>query len=980
MLKGVKARRSVIYNCIELSGFLAEEEVVADIFHPLKGKIRMRTGIMRDGKKDWGLRLLPNPHSYSELEALMKNVSIDELCKERGAWEKYFSLELGKNMDQLKNSPIKFRDNLVEKVWGGEGIECLKDIKLSCTTIGESWECSAHHANRSIIRVGEIDLPLVHLLNHCGSSIIGEQIYRDFKGDFPILIKFIDSKENLSIQVHPSDEDAIRLGESESGKTEGWYVIKATEGAQIYLGLRERDMDLSGINEECLNAVDVKSGDTFLISAGTLHAIGAGILLFEIQESSDLTYRVWDWGRERELHLEKAKEVYVPTQNVENLRQTPQDLAGERVLLDTFYFTLSSIRDSEQETKGSFHLLTCLEGMAEVVCGGVSEVLKTGETILVPASIKSYRISVEGTVLKSYLRTPEQIDPVIFQTYDVRALETSLSDRICYYLGKGYGTYLRRLKSAPTGELWVCIGGGIRLSTERIRKPLIEGVRSSGVNVYDVGITSTPDLYFSIPFLGTDGGINITASHNPAEYNGLKQVIKSEDGFISSINRDEMLDIKLTILESDFLYGNGECVKIDEGMIPGYHNILVESNCRLGREIWTHLIKNRDLKELLDTLSSIKFPEHADVGSWNAIREKLRIPDDYKMPETAIDKPLEGLKVVIDFGNGSAWKSQSVYRNLGCEVVSLNEFPDGNFPAHHPDPIKAKYRRELVEETVRVADAENDSKKEVLGFGHDEDGDRVIFIRSDGRVVEGDRTLAIQAKDIIADYRRKGEVPRPKFIGEVKFSRVTEAFITSNGGEYIMTPTGFAFIKERIKEECKGGTDVLLAGELSGHQMSGYEENWMFDDGTLAACKLLCVIAKARRDGKTFIDLDEEVPRYPATPEINIPLPTSVLDEKEEVVQEALKHFEKMNLEIDRTDGGLIKWYDDRGWIGQALVRKSNTQPMLICRIEGRDDGAKATVEEAFFGVLEKVSTDRVKKLDLESDDYVKEWIKEKSG
>jgi phosphomannomutase len=228
-------------------------------------------------------------------------------------------------------------------------------------------------------------------------------------------------------------------------------------------------------------------------------------------------------------------------------------------------------------------------------------------------------------------------------------------------------------------------------------------------------------------------------------------------------------------------------------------------------------------------------------------------------------------------------------------------------------------------------------------------------------------------------------------MGEVKFSRIAEEFIVREGGTYIVTPTGFAFIKEGIKkiyEAIKNGKKsislfgrevdlrdrqpVVLAAELSGHQMSGHEENWIFDDATLAATKVLTIIAKARKEGKTFIDLDEEIPRYPATPELNIRIPTNVVEEKEEVVQRALMIFEEMNLPIDRTDGGIIKWHDAKGWVGQALIRKSNTQPMIICRVEGRDEKSKEKVEKEFFNALLKVSTEKVPRLDLDSDEYVK--------
>jgi phosphomannomutase len=386
---------------------------------------------------------------------------------------------------------------------------------------------------------------------------------------------------------------------------------------------------------------------------------------------------------------------------------------------------------------------------------------------------------------------------------------------------------------------------------------------------------------------------------------------------------------------------------------------------------------------------------------WQEIRRALRLPEDFNQPETAVKHPLKNLKLVIDFGNGSSWRTKEVYTELGAEVVALNEEPDGSFPAHIPDPIKARYRRQLEEAVVAEATREGEKatespkyrKKEVVGFGYDGDGDRVIYVRSDGRVVEGDRTMAIQAKSIIEEYRSRGEEGKPRFMGEVKFSKATAEFITALGGEYIMTPTGFAFIKDGTKtlyrairqnlpevnlfgkkiDLTRNKEPVVLAAELSGHQMSGHEENWIFDDGTLAAVKVLTVIAQAVKKGGTFIDLDEEVPRYPATPELNIRLATNVLEEKQEVVEQVVDIFQRKGYPIDTTDGGLIKWIDKAGnWLGQALVRKSNTQPMLICRVEGRDEEAKAMIEKEFFSTLSRVSTKAVPKLDLASDDYIK--------
>ncbi|MFC2027142.1 hypothetical protein ACFLU3_00500, partial [Chloroflexota bacterium] len=403
--------------------------------------------------------------------------------------------------------------------------------------------------------------------------------------------------------------------------------------------------------------------------------------------------------------------------------------------------------------------------------------------------------------------------------------------------------------------------------------------------------------------------------------------------------------------------------------------------------------QDRELKELLSVTSSIEFPSKLDQKKWSEIIKMLDLPSGVEQPETAVQHPFEGLKIVIDFGNGSAWRTKSIFTDLGAEVIAINETPDGSFPAHVPDPIKAKYRKQLEEAVIREA---ANTKKEVVGIGNDEDADRVIYVRKDGRVVEGDRTLAIQAKCIIDEHRKMGKSGKPRFMGEVKFSRIAEECITSNGGEYITSPTGFAFIKDGTKallqalQEGSNNIDlfgknidlsdnkepIALAAELSGHQMSGHEENWIFDDAALAAIKLLTVVANGLREGKCFIDIDEAVPRYPATPELNIRLKVNDLVDKQEVVNVTVKRFQDMGYTIDTTDGGLIKWFDNDGqWLGQALVRKSNTQPMIICRVEGRDEKAKQSIEDVFFTELSKISTKAMPQLDLASDDYIREIL-----
>lgn len=1008
----------LIYNTVNFTGKeFPPGTVLADVFTSSHGRVRMRTDLERDGKEDWESPLPGNAFSFEELNGLIGGQA--DPSPERSKWMALYRdrASVQRHLDRFRKGFIKPAiDNLVEIVWGGGHIEAFKGLPASGKRIGESWECSTHprHPSTILLEDGR-KVPLPDLVSLMGEDLLGTHVHREFKGQLPILFKFLDAREDLSVQVHPSDEKARELGEDDTGKNEAWLILGAEEGAVVYLGFKEdvdpaafeRDLSSPNVNiaERYLNAITVKPGDVLYNPTGAVHAIGKGVFLAEIQQSSGITYRVWDWNRvpKRELHIPQAMQSL-------NFRKTtradyelkPRKLSeSEERLIDSFYFTVDRITLAageaiDSETRGSFQILVCLEGDVELRASGESRHLSRGESLIVPASAGSYRIAgAENSVLlRCFVLQPAHIDPVIFQTYDVRAVaDEYLSDRVCYYLGRGYGSYVRRLNDAPAGSLSVTVGGGVRLSTERIRAQVVKGILSTGVNVYDVGITSTPELYFSIPYLNADGGINMTASHNEAEYNGLKQVVRSEDGYITSINAAQMLEIKRTVLEGDFLDGAGQCVKVKDGEVVRYHNELVKGNCRLGRILWIEILKtwsDRGLKAMLEAVSALEFPESQDPEAWIRIRDALGLPPDCEQPPTAVKYPLAGLRVVIDFGNGSAWRTKSVYSDLGAEVVALNEEPDGSFPAHLPDPIKAKYRKQLEAAVLREAAA---SDKEVVGVGNDEDADRVIYVRSDGRAVEGDRTLCIQAKPIIEEHRALARPGKPRFMGEVKFARVAEEFITESGGEYIMTPTGFAFIKDGAKELSRaisGGRDevelfgrtidlrenrepIALAAELSGHQMSGHEENWIFDDSLLAAAKLLSVISRGVREGMTFIDIDEAVPRYPATPELNVRLGTNILAEKQEIVNKAVQVFQQKGYAIDTTDGGLIKWFDSHGaWLGQALVRKSNTQPMLICRVEARDEAAKVRIEDELFSKLSRVSTRAVPELDLASDDYIR--------
>lgn len=219
--------------------------------------------------------------------------------------------------DKEENRPIPLEPYCRSCIWGGDRLARLYVKRADIPTLGETWECSAHPAGQSVASDGAF------VGQRLGDILAAHPSMLGVRAELPILIKLIDAREDLSVQVHPDNEYAV-LHEGQSGKTEMWYILEAPAGAQLTLGLNRpltreqlRDAALSDDIEEYLRHVSVKRGDAFLIEPGTIHAIGAGVLLAEIQQNSDVTYRLWDYGRvdssgrRRELHLDAALDVAV---------------------------------------------------------------------------------------------------------------------------------------------------------------------------------------------------------------------------------------------------------------------------------------------------------------------------------------------------------------------------------------------------------------------------------------------------------------------------------------------------------------------------------------------------------------------------------------------------------------------------------------------------------------------------------------------
>lgn len=306
-------------------------------------------------------------------------------------------------MAVLKLTPA-FKDYL----WGGTRLR--DDFQKDCDfdKIAESWELSCHKDGPSTISNGKFKgLTLSEYIEKAGKSVLGTDCEKF--DNFPILIKLIDAKDNLSVQVHPDNEYALRV-EGEYGKTEMWYIVDCDEGATLLYGFKDtisKDEFAQRIADNTLlevtNAVPVKKGDVFFIQAGTLHAIGKGILIAEIQQNSNTTYRIYDYGRvgkdgkPRELHVEKAKDVtdLCPAKAYPETPIEQKDGYTSKLLSSCDYFTTYAI-DVESKAvleadEKSFVSLLILEGDGKVIGDDTVEFRK-GDSIFVPAGTGKFAV------------------------------------------------------------------------------------------------------------------------------------------------------------------------------------------------------------------------------------------------------------------------------------------------------------------------------------------------------------------------------------------------------------------------------------------------------------------------------------------------------------------------------------------------------------------------------------------------------------
>lgn len=444
----------------------------------------------------------------------------------------------------------------------------------------------------------------------------------------------------------------------------------------------------------------------------------------------------------------------------------------------------------------------------------------------------------------------------IFRQYDIRGIVGEDLDKdVAFSIGKAFGHHVKEKR--PDAKR-LSVGRDIRLSSEPLAQGLIDGILSSGLDVWDVGICPTPAQYFSLFHLDIHGGVMVTGSHNPPEYNGFKLSVGKK-----TIHGEDIRRIKEIAAEGRSASGHGKVQKYD-------------------------------------ILSAYK---------------------DYMMKEFShLNNPaFKRLKIVVDAGNGTAGLIvPEILRKAGCEVVELYCDPDGNFPNHHPDPTVVEYIQDLIHETKRSgAD---------MGVGYDGDSDRIGVVDREGEIVWGDQLMIVISRELL--MRRPGA----KVIGDVKCSQSMFDDIAAHGGVPIMWKTGHSLIKQKMADE-----GALMAGEFSGHIFIA-DRYFGFDDAVYTTLRLV-EIMKTR--GEDIRDLLSDVPKMFYTPEIRVACPEAL---KNEVVGRIVTNFLGYKAggggpflikAVDTTDG--IRVVFEKGW---GLVRMSNTQPVIVMRVEAEDENS----------------------------------------
>ena len=444
------------------------------------------------------------------------------------------------------------------------------------------------------------------------------------------------------------------------------------------------------------------------------------------------------------------------------------------------------------------------------------------------------------------------VSRTIFREYDIRGIVgEDLTPAIARAVGSAFATRLSDDHAHPT----VVVGCDNRPSSPELSMALCEGLNMSGADVRFVGTVPTPALYFATAELGGTGGIQITGSHNPPEYNGIKMLVGERPLYGEAIQR-----LRETIEANDYEQGHGQTTEVEI----------------LGRYV-------------------------EEIGR-----------------RAHVDGPV---KMTLDCGNGvGSVVAPQALEAAGIDVRCLYCESDGTFPNHHPDPTVDENLVDLIAD-VKVSGAD-------LGVGLDGDADRIGAVTETGRIIRGDHLLLIYALDALPRY------PGAEIVFDVKCSKALPELIAAAGGIPVMWKTGHSLIKERMK---LSGSPI--SGEMSGHIC--FADNYYgFDDAIYAAALLARIV---QRSGRKLSEIAAEIPSYPSTPELRV---DTTEDRKFDIVASVVDRYRQTHEVID-IDGARVLF--DGGW---ALVRASNTQPVIVMRFEADTEDRLAQIRDEVAAVM----------------------------